>query len=144
MSPHWPKQLRLAAIDSWLPTYPTEAYSLSVKPAISGSLSLSSHIVKPVTSDLRVGLRGFGRWAEILEHPGVHVAQWTSVKSAERALEKLVRSYDMDPSRLLDTCRETLAYDHPAEIAAALDSIVADRELVVVRVKNRPDPDPDL
>ncbi len=69
--------------------------------------------------------------------------QWTSVKPAERALEKLVRSYDLDPSRLLDACRETLAYDRPAAIAAALDAIAADGELVVVRVKNRLDPHPD-
>jgi hypothetical protein len=73
----------------------------------------------------------------------VHAAQWTSVKPAERALEKLVRSYDLDPSRLLDACRETLAYDRPAEIAAALDAISADGELVVVRVKNRLDPHPE-
>ena len=70
----------------------------------------------------------------------MHAAQWTSVKPAERALEKLVRSYDLDPSRLLDACRETLAYDRPADITAALDAIAADGELVVVRVKNRLDP----
>jgi hypothetical protein len=87
---------------------------------------------------------GFGRWSEILEQPGVHVAQWAGVKPAARALEKLVRSYDLDPSRLLDTCRETLAYDHPAAIAAALDTIVADKELVLVRVKNRLVSNPDL
>ncbi len=73
----------------------------------------------------------------------MHAAQWTSIKPAERALEKLVRSYDLDPSRLLDACRETLAYDEPAAIAAALDAIAADGELVVVRVKNRLDPHPE-
>ena len=74
----------------------------------------------------------------------MHVAQWASVKPAERALEKLVRSYDLDPSRLLDTCRETLAYDHPAAIATALDNITADGELALVRVKNRLDSNPYL
>jgi hypothetical protein len=80
----------------------------------------------------------------MVEKPGVHVAQWASVKPAERALEKLVRSYDLDPSRLLDTCRETLAYDHPVAIAAALNAIAADDELAIVRVKNRLEPNPDM
>ncbi len=73
----------------------------------------------------------------------MHVAQWAGVKPAERALEKLVRSYDLDPSRLLDTCRESLVYDHPAEIVAALDAIAADGELAVVRIKNRLESTPD-
>jgi hypothetical protein len=79
-----------------------------------------------------------------MKRPDDYVAQWAGVKPAERALEKLVRSYDLDPSRLLDACRETVAYDHPAEIAAALDVIAADGELAVVQIKNRLKPTRDV
>jgi hypothetical protein len=79
-----------------------------------------------------------------VKRPREHVVQWAGVKPAGRALEKLVRSYDLDPSRLLDACRETLAYDHPGAIAAALQAIAADGELEVVRVKNRLEPHPNF
>ena len=40
------------------------------------------------------------------EQGAAHKWLWAGVKPAERALEKLLRSYDCDPSRLLDCCRQ--------------------------------------
>ena len=83
--------------------------------------------------------------------PGVAAgpAEWAAfakVKSVDRAVEKVVRTYCNDVSRLVDVCRQAIVFDDLAGLAACLDWIAADQEVRVCRVKNRMSPayDPAL
>ena len=69
--------------------------------------------------------------------------EWPGLKSAARAVEKVLRSYDQDVSRLVDVCRQAIAFDGLGDLAACLQAIAADGDVELVRVKNRYDPDYD-
>jgi hypothetical protein len=73
-------------------------------------------------------------------------AALAKIKSVERAVEKAVRTYCNDVSRLVDVCRQAVVFDDLASLAACLERVAADREARVCRVKNRMDPayDPAL
>jgi hypothetical protein len=62
---------------------------------------------------------------------------WAEVKPVERALEKLLRTYDCDVSRLLDICRQAIAFDRLEDLLACLKGVMVDKELEVVRLKIR-------
>ncbi len=68
---------------------------------------------------------------------------WAAVKPAGRALEKLLRSYDCDASRLLDCCRQTVVLEGAADLLACVDALRADPELELMRLRNGLDPDRD-
>ena len=61
---------------------------------------------------------------------------WAPLKSPQRALEKLLRCYGGDVSRLLDCCRQRILFDRIADIRAGLALLLADPEIRVVRLKN--------
>ena len=61
---------------------------------------------------------------------------WAGVKSSERSIKKLQRSYECDVSRLLDCCRQTIVFDSPSNLYSALKAIRADKEIKMVRIKN--------
>ena len=61
---------------------------------------------------------------------------WAAVKPADRAVEKLVRSYDCDVSLLLDCCRQTIVFDEVSDVLACLSSLATDNEIKFVKVKN--------
>ncbi len=61
---------------------------------------------------------------------------WCGLKRRQRALEKLWRAYGGDTSRLLDLCRQSIAFDSPRDLLACLEALVADQEIRVLRVKN--------
>jgi hypothetical protein len=64
---------------------------------------------------------------------------WANVKPADRALEKLLRSYDCDVSQLLDCCRQTVYFDSLRDLFAGLIIVMADSEVEIVGLKNRLD-----
>lgn len=66
--------------------------------------------------------------------------KWATLKSPLRAVEKLVRAYQNDSSRLLDLVRQSIIVDNVEDVIRCLELVMADPELVVVRIKNRLDP----
>jgi hypothetical protein len=49
----------------------------------------------------------FRRWEEVAADDELRArVKWAKVKSARRAVEKVYRCYELDPSRLLDVCRQ--------------------------------------
>jgi len=66
--------------------------------------------------------------------------RWAQMKSVDRAVEKLVRSYNSDVSRLLDVVRQCIVFERLEDLCECLERILGDPELVVMRIKNRLDP----
>ncbi len=66
--------------------------------------------------------------------------QWAKVKPIDRAIEKLVRCYNCEVSRLLDCCRQRIVFAHPHDIILCLEAIKKDEEVEIVRIKNGLDP----
>ncbi|EKX47673.1 hypothetical protein GUITHDRAFT_106661 [Guillardia theta CCMP2712] len=69
--------------------------------------------------------------------------EWSKQKSTSRGVEKVVRCYDGDSSRLVDVCRESIVYEHIQDIIVAVRCIKLDQDISVKRIKNRLDPDLD-
>jgi len=84
---------------------------------------------------------GFVNWREAkAQGPAgelMNSIKWAQMKSPSRAVEKLVRAYKGDESRLLDLCRQSIIFDTIEEVTQCLQNIENDPEVVVVRVKNR-------
>jgi hypothetical protein len=85
----------------------------------------------------------FCRYKDFVSIPGCGEIAWTAVKSPERALEKLLRSYGNDPSRLLDLCREGIVFNTVEDLVCCVRALLNDEEIRVVRIKNRLDMDVD-
>jgi len=66
--------------------------------------------------------------------------KWAKLKRPERAIEKVLRSYGGDASRLCDICRQSIVFDSIASLQKCVEVIAADTEVTIVRVKNRLDP----
>jgi hypothetical protein len=66
--------------------------------------------------------------------------KWAGLKSAQRAVEKVVRAYDGDVSRLLDLCRETMVFEDLRGLCEGARALLGDPDVRVLRVKNRMDP----
>ncbi len=79
--------------------------------------------------------RDFELYTEAVQYQ--HDWLWAGVKQAERALEKLLRSYDCDVSRPLDCCRQRIVFDTIFDLTSCLnrDNIRTDHEIEVVRIK---------
>ena len=65
--------------------------------------------------------------------------QWVRLKTPDRALEKLVRCYCNDASRLVDCTRQALVFEKLGNLVDCLSSLLVDAEIEVVRIKNRLD-----
>eukprot|EP00961_Rhodomonas_salina_P081376 1094053-Rhodomonas_salina.1 len=63
--------------------------------------------------------------------------KWAAVKDLSRAKEKLVRSYEGRPSRLLDICRQSIVFSSAHMLAECLALIAEDPDVLVVSIKNR-------
>ena len=68
--------------------------------------------------------------------------KWTEQRERERERER-ERGIAQDVSRLVDVCRQSLVFRDAAGLAKCLQIIRDDPDVVVVRVKNRLDPDFD-
>lgn len=62
---------------------------------------------------------------------------WPGLKRSVRGFEKLARVYGGDVSRLLDITRFSLFFDRVVDITKAVNTIIADPEVQVVRARNR-------
>ena len=62
------------------------------------------------------------------------------LKRVDRVIEKAVRSYKGDVSRICDIVRQCIAFDAVHDICRAIQAIDADPEIQVVRIKNRMSP----
>jgi hypothetical protein len=91
-------------------------------------------VVETCGADDVEDLKRYLPWSET--GGGARVA-WAEVKPVERALEKLLRTYDCDVSRLLDVCRQAIAFDRLEDLLACLRALAKDEELEVVRLKIR-------
>ena len=64
---------------------------------------------------------------------------WVDVKSSERAVEKVLQSYNGDVSRLLDCSRQSIYFETVFDLLCCLRTLIADKEIRIVRLKNRMD-----
>ena len=69
--------------------------------------------------------------------------RWGKLKSVNRAIEKAIRCHGQDVSRLLDVCRQMIAFDGFSDLSACLGLMASDPHVQILRVKNRLDPDYD-
>mmetsp|Transcript_11590 Transcript_11590/g.24890 ORF Transcript_11590/g.24890 Transcript_11590/m.24890 type:complete len:200 (-) Transcript_11590:25-624(-) len=81
----------------------------------------------------------FVRFSEIQDEDQALI-KWCKVKSIMRSVEKVVRSYSQDVSRLLDLCRQAIVFDSAADICACIKAVREDSDALVVRVTNKLDP----
>ncbi|EKX31665.1 hypothetical protein GUITHDRAFT_122152 [Guillardia theta CCMP2712] len=84
------------------------------------------------------------RWRECAEEAEkASQVKWASIKNANRAIEKLVRSYFGRVSKLTDVVRQTIVFKELRQLVECVEVIINDPEVEVVRIKNRLDPDYD-
>lgn len=84
---------------------------------------------------------GFVKWADVCgREPLERRCMWAQMKSHDRAIEKQLRSYRGDPSRLVDVCRQAIVFSCLKDLQQCLETVQADPDTVIVRVKNRLDP----
>uniref|UniRef100_A0A7S0W7E2 Uncharacterized protein n=1 Tax=Hemiselmis tepida TaxID=464990 RepID=A0A7S0W7E2_9CRYP len=69
----------------------------------------------------------------------MEMVKWPKIKTPERAIEKLMRSYGGDVSRLVDVSRQTIVFESLDDLASCFIAICRDSEVDIVRVKNRLD-----
>ena len=65
---------------------------------------------------------------------------WCAIKRLPRAIEKAIRCYNGEVSKLTDFCRQAIIFDSVADITRCLNEIRKDRSVSIVRIKNRLDP----
>eukprot|EP00960_Hanusia_phi_P077729 768734-Hanusia_phi.AAC.1 len=63
--------------------------------------------------------------------------KWASLKSVDRAIEKLARSYDFNVCRLVDIVRQCIVFEDLEDLTRCLHALTADERVEVLRVKNR-------
>uniref|UniRef100_A0A6U2B612 Uncharacterized protein n=1 Tax=Hemiselmis andersenii TaxID=464988 RepID=A0A6U2B612_HEMAN len=84
------------------------------------------------------GKRAFVKWSDVKGSVGAaRRIHWSPMKRHERCIEKMVRSYDNDPSRLLDISRGSIAFESLGDLTECLEAIWADENVVVSRITNR-------
>eukprot|EP00286_Rhodomonas_abbreviata_P019771 CAMPEP_0181310446 /NCGR_PEP_ID=MMETSP1101-20121128/12590_1 /TAXON_ID=46948 /ORGANISM="Rhodomonas abbreviata, Strain Caron Lab Isolate" /LENGTH=158 /DNA_ID=CAMNT_0023417075 /DNA_START=171 /DNA_END=644 /DNA_ORIENTATION=- len=77
--------------------------------------------------------------AATLETHELHNIKWAEIKRPERAVQKIVRSYNGDTSRLVDVSRENIVFENVEDLIRCLEVVDADPSAKVVRIKNRLD-----
>ena len=68
----------------------------------------------------------FRRWDEIVAHGVEAGVRWATVKLPRRAVEKVVRVYGRDPTRLVDLCRQAIVFRTACELLEAFREITQD------------------
>mmetsp|Transcript_8411 Transcript_8411/g.16762 ORF Transcript_8411/g.16762 Transcript_8411/m.16762 type:complete len:156 (-) Transcript_8411:21-488(-) len=86
----------------------------------------------------------FVRWDQAKENPTLKsLVRWTQLKKPGRAIEKALRSYGGNVSKLMDICRESICFDKLSCLVRCLQIIGSDKDVIIERVKNRLDPAQD-
>ncbi|EKX42851.1 hypothetical protein GUITHDRAFT_111219 [Guillardia theta CCMP2712] len=81
------------------------------------------------------------KWVRYEEGNAQYRHSWASLKGFDRAIEKLSRSYKGEVWRLLDVVRQCIVFESIEDITRCFRGICEDEELVILRVKNRFDPE---
>jgi hypothetical protein len=81
--------------------------------------------------------KSFVQWEQIQKNGQQKHVRWALVKSPDRALEKLFRVYNLDVSRLLDCCRQSVYFQTPMDLFACLKVVCSDSSIQVLRIVNR-------
>lgn len=78
------------------------------------------------------------RWA-VVENDPCLTSQiiWCDLKPVDRAIEKVLKAYRGDVSRLVDVCRQTIVFEKLSDLTACLELIRTDVEVSVARCTNR-------
>ncbi|EKX43201.1 hypothetical protein GUITHDRAFT_110926 [Guillardia theta CCMP2712] len=80
----------------------------------------------------------FVLWEEACKYQDMlSSVKWADTKSETRAIEKAVRCYGGDVSRLRDICRQTLVFDDIASVCKCLDIIKNDVDTEIVRITDK-------
>jgi hypothetical protein len=83
----------------------------------------------------------FVRWESVCDKSNMFAnIKWGELKSISRSVEKLLRSYQQDVSRLTDLCRQSIVFDNVRDLTTCINLIAQDVHVRVVRFKNRLDP----
>ncbi len=80
----------------------------------------------------------FVRWEELQGDAELQDSvRWEDLKQEERAIEKVIRCYGEDVSRLVDVCRQSIVFAEVDQLAACFELIASDPAAELMRVKNR-------
>jgi len=83
----------------------------------------------------------FVKWTDAMQDEALMArVKWPGLKRHGRAIEKMLRSYGYDPSRLLDISRNCITFSTMSDLTNALGKIVTDGNVRVERLKNRLSP----
>jgi hypothetical protein len=77
------------------------------------------------------------RWDYIKQNVLETRVRWAKLKTRDRALEKVYRSYDLDASRLLDCCRQSIYFNEVDSLFQCLQLICKDPSIKIARICNR-------
>ncbi|EKX53531.1 hypothetical protein GUITHDRAFT_100517 [Guillardia theta CCMP2712] len=84
------------------------------------------------------GAASYISWREAAGKPEEEAKiKWAGLKGSTRAVEKIVRSYGGDVSKLVDVVREAIVFDSLQDLSVAVQAITRDSEIRVMRIKNR-------
>ena len=89
------------------------------------------------TLDRATATKKFVKWKDVQGTEEADRIKWTTVKSVDRAIEKLYRTYNFDASRLLDLVRETISFESIAQLRACLANLAEDPCVRIIRIKSQ-------
>eukprot|EP00960_Hanusia_phi_P044282 756553-Hanusia_phi.AAC.3 len=91
-----------------------------------------------LVDDSQAGDQRYISWAETVEDPDRQaLIKGPTLKNVTRAIQKVVRSYHGDVSRLMDIVRYVLIFDDIVKLKRAIEVIREDPMIQVARIKNR-------
>mmetsp|Transcript_32412 Transcript_32412/g.75509 ORF Transcript_32412/g.75509 Transcript_32412/m.75509 type:complete len:710 (-) Transcript_32412:171-2300(-) len=78
------------------------------------------------------------RWSDVQHNESLRKkVKWTRMKAHGRTIEKLMRSYNDSPSRVVDIARQCVIFDNMTDLKKCLETIIFDENVAIKRVKNR-------
>lgn len=82
----------------------------------------------------------FIRWSDAKNTVLEKQIKWPALKTHERSLEKLLRVYSDDASRLVDIARYQIVFEDMSDLTLCLGQIAIDSNVRIERIKNRMQP----
>jgi hypothetical protein len=82
----------------------------------------------------------FIHWSEAKNTVLEKQIKWPALKTHERSLEKLLRVYADDASRLVDIARYQIVFENMSDLTLCLGQIAIDSTVRIERIKNRMQP----
>ena len=83
-------------------------------------------------------MRKYIRWDAISDDPMREMKiKWAKTKTPERCMQKLMRAYRGEVSRLVDITRQSIIFESIEDIVRCVSIIMMDPEIVIERIKNR-------